>query len=221
MTPPADAPQTRTNDGGDSVGVMEATAKNRCQDGSLSPTRQRPTTSGADKVPAKRNDASLSPATPPKARASVVARPTAAKASAVETSSAAQTHSSKATESEGNTAGGKLVGEGRGNAGGQSGTTPAAVSGNSTGHYGQLAGELPKFVADVVLFVGSLRSLVACQAVSRSWHRAVGGDHGEVLFGNIARVSGVPAGLRPSVWRTLVARAVSFGRHESEWDGVF
>ncbi|CAN0010601.1 unnamed protein product, partial [Sphacelaria rigidula] len=100
---------------------MEATAENLCRDGSLSPTRQRPMTARADGVPAKRNEVSSLPLTPARAPASPIAMPTAARASAVETSSVARVHPSKAAESRDSNDGDRSVGEGRGDARGRSG----------------------------------------------------------------------------------------------------
>lgn len=75
-----------------------------------------------------------------------------------------------------------------------------------------LADEPPGFLANAVGFVSCLRTLAACQMVSRAWRRSLGGDRGEALFGSIVRASGIPADLRPAVWQWLVLRAVSGDR---------
>lgn len=72
-----------------------------------------------------------------------------------------------------------------------------------------LAREAPMFLADVLRVAGSLRTLVACQAVCREWRRALGGDRGEELFGGIMRASGIPDELRPAVWQALVLRSTA------------
>ena len=74
-----------------------------------------------------------------------------------------------------------------------------------------LASKLPAFLVRAVGLSGSLRALASCQAVSRGWRDALGGDTGKDLFGSIVRASGVSAGLRPAVWQTLVLRAVGGG----------
>lgn len=74
-----------------------------------------------------------------------------------------------------------------------------------------LARELPAFLVRAVGLSGSLRALASCQVVSRQWHDALGGECGEKLFGSMMRASGVAASLRPTVWQTLVLRAVGHG----------
>lgn len=77
-----------------------------------------------------------------------------------------------------------------------------------------LARELPEFVATAVGLVGSVRTLVACQMVNRSWHEVLGGKRGRTLFGSTVRASGIPDRLRPALWQALVMQAVGGKRGE-------